>query len=110
MSKGPDLADDAFLRRIRFKLRLDDPTPQQFEELFRRECTSRGIQFSADGLRYAIERWWGSQPLRMCQPRDVVEQLIAIARYQGVAPDSGSRDLIDQACSSYFAVARPAAA
>jgi hypothetical protein len=98
-----DLADDAFLRRIRFKLRLEDPTPAQFEELFRRECQSRGVAFSPDGLRYAIDRWWKTQPLRMCQPRDVVEQLVAIAHYQSVAPDFGSPRLLDEACASYFA-------
>ena len=99
-----DLADDAFLRRIRFKLRLEDPTKEQFEELFRRECISRGIAFSPDGLRYMVERWWRGQPLRMCHPRDVVEQMVAIANYQGVAADFGSRSLLDQACESYFAV------
>lgn len=99
-----DLADDAFLRRIRFKLRLEDPTPEQFAELFRRECISRGVSFSPDGLRYALDRWWTTQPLRMCQPRDLVEQIVAIAHYQGVAADAGSRSLLDAACASYFAI------
>jgi hypothetical protein len=98
------LADEAFLRRIRFKLRLDDPTPEQFAELFRRECDSRGVTFSADGVRYVLQRWWADRPLRMCQPRDVVHQLAAIAQYRGLPPDSGSRTLLDQACASYFAV------
>jgi len=100
-----DLADDAFLRRIRFKLRLDDPTNEQFEDLFRRACSSRGISFSADGLRYMLQRWWADRPLRMCQPRDLVDQIAAIARYQGVEPNAGSHGLLDQACASYFGVA-----
>jgi len=99
-----NLADEAFLRRIRFKLRLDDPTRQQFEELFRREYESRGITFSADGVQYMLQRWWADRPLRMCQPRDVVHQLAAIAHYRGSAPDAGSRPLLDEACGSYFAV------
>jgi hypothetical protein len=41
----------------------------------------------------------------MCQPRDLVEQIVAIAEYQSVAPDTSSRPLLDEACSSYFAVA-----
>ena len=99
------LADEAFLRRIRFKLRLGDPTPEQFQEIFRRECVSRGLQFSPDGVRYMVERWWADQPLRMCQPRDVLDQLVAIAHYQGVQPDTASHRLLDEACSSYFAMA-----
>jgi hypothetical protein len=99
-----DLADEAFLRRIRFKLRLDDPTPEQFTEVFRRECASLGIAFSPDGVRYMLERWWTGRPLRMCQPRDVVHQIVAICQYRGTRPDTDSRSLLDDACSSYFAV------
>ncbi|HEX8966856.1 MAG TPA: ATP-binding protein [Chloroflexota bacterium] len=99
-----DLADDAFLRRIRFKLRLHDPTPEDFEELFRRECATRAIVFSAEGVRYMLDHWWADRPLRMCQPRDLVEQIVAIAHYRGVAPSVASRPLLDQACASYFAV------
>jgi hypothetical protein len=98
------LADEAFLRRIRFKLRLDDPTPEQFGELFRRECQSRGVTYSPDGVRYLLERWWADRPMRMCQPRDVVHQIAAIAHYRGLPPDGGSRMLLDEACASYFAV------
>jgi predicted ATPase with chaperone activity len=100
-----DLADEAFLRRIRFKVRLGDPTVEQFHEVFRRECVERGLHFSEEGVRYLIARWWGSdRPLRMCQPRDLVEQMVAIARFTGVAMDLSSRELLDQACASYFAV------
>jgi hypothetical protein len=103
-----DLADEAFLRRIRFKLRLNDPTSEQFEEIFRRECATRGLVFSADGFRGMLDRWWaGDRPLRMCQPRDLVDQIVAIARYQGVAPDLNSSAIVDRACATYFAVALP---
>jgi hypothetical protein len=103
-----DLCDEAFLRRIRFKLRLTDPTPEQFGEVYRRECETRGLGYSEQGMRYILERWWvGDRPLRMCQPRDLVEQLVAIARYTGVEPDMSSCELLDQACSSYFGVALP---
>jgi hypothetical protein len=98
-----DLADDAFLRRIRFKLRLDDPTVEQFTELVRRECASRDIQFSPEGVRYVLERWFVDRPLRMCQPRDLVEQIMAIARYRGDSADLTSRSLLDEACGTYFA-------
>ena len=103
-----ELADEAFLRRIRFKVRLGDPTPAQFQEVFRRECAERGLGYSAEGVSYILENWWaGGRPLRMCQPRDLVEQMAAIARYKGVALDFSSTELLDQACASYFAVALP---
>ncbi|MBV8716548.1 MAG: ATP-binding protein [Chloroflexi bacterium] len=100
-----DLADDAFLRRIRFKLRLGDPTPAQFSEIFQRECHARGVQYASDGLQYIMDRWLADRPLRMCQPRDLVEQIVAIADYRSAAPDITSRALLDEACESYFAAA-----
>jgi hypothetical protein len=100
-----DLADDAFLRCIRFKLRLDDPSVEQFIELFRRECMVRRLACSEDGVRYILDHWMADRPLRMCQPRDHVEQIVAIAEYHGTAPDPASRPLLDEACASYFAIA-----
>jgi hypothetical protein len=97
-----DLADDAFLRRIRFKLRLSDPTPAQFSEVFRRECASRGLVCSAEGLQYILATWLAERPLRMCQPRDLVEQIVAISEYRATPVDLASRPLLDEACSSYF--------
>jgi hypothetical protein len=103
-----DLADEAFLRRIRFKLRLSDPSPAQFQEVFRRECLNRGLGFSEAGVNYMLGRWWGDdRPLRMCHPRDLVDQVVAIARYKGVAVDFSNTELLDQACASYFALALP---
>ena len=43
----------------------------------------------------------------MCQPRDLVDQVVAIARYKGVALDFSSTELLDQACASYFALVLP---
>jgi hypothetical protein len=100
-----DLADDAFLRRIRFKLRLEDPTTEQFGEIFRRECLSRGLEWAPDGVQYILERWLANRPLRMCQPRDLVEQIVAIADYRNAPANTASRPLLDAACASYFAVA-----
>jgi predicted ATPase with chaperone activity len=97
-----DLADDAFLRRIRFKLRLGDPTPAEFAELFRRECASRGIRCAPEGARYILERWLADRPLRMCQPRDLVQQIVAIADYRATQPDTANPALLDEACASYF--------
>src|SRR5258708_38340895 len=52
-----DLGDEAFLRRIRFKLRLVDPTAAQFHEVFRRSRPARGLTFSDEGVRYILGRW-----------------------------------------------------
>src|SRR5579864_3431727 len=100
-----DLADDAFLRRIRFKLRLSDPSREQISEIFRRECAARNVACAAEGVQYILDHWLADRPLRMCQPRDLVEQIVAIADYRAARPDTASRALLDEACGSYFAAA-----
>jgi hypothetical protein len=98
-----DLADEAFLRRIKFKVHVEDPDLPQFAQIMQLVCRARGVTYDEGALRYMLETWWRPtrRPLRMCQPRDIVDQLTAIARYQMRTPALHS-DLIDLACRSYF--------
>jgi hypothetical protein len=98
-----DLADEAFLRRIKFKVNAEDPDLDQFAQIAQLVCQARGVPFDSIGLQYMLDRWWAptNRPLRMCQPRDILDQLIAIARYQMREPRLDP-DLLDQACGSYF--------
>ncbi|MCC7103519.1 MAG: ATP-binding protein [Chloroflexi bacterium] len=101
--KPEDLVDEAFLRRIKFKIRVDDPEPAMFEEVFRLACAGRGIAFDEWSYREMLQRWWSpsKRPLRMCQPRDVLDQLQAVAQYLMVPP-AMTRDMLDRACRGYF--------
>src|SRR5205823_2308465 len=94
-----DLADEAFLRRIKFKVRAEDPDLGQFVQIMQLICGQRGVPYDESGMRYMIDKWWraSSRPLRMCQPRDIVDQLIAIAQYLMREPTL-SPELIDRAC------------
>jgi predicted ATPase with chaperone activity len=101
---SPDeLVDEAFLRRIRYKIELEDPTWEQYREIFMRECHSRGIEYREDALRHLIDEQY-TKPMRRpraVHPRDILDELIDIARYRGV-PSVLSQELLDQACKSYF--------
>ncbi len=98
-----DLVDEAFLRRIRHKIEIKNPTFDEYREIFRRVCASRGVPYSDEGLRYLLQEYYikPRRPLRACHPRDIVDQLLDIARYLNVPPTL-SKDLIDRACSAYF--------
>jgi hypothetical protein len=99
-----DLVDDAFLRRIKFKIDVKDPSREHFQAIMELMCRVRKIPFHEAGFNYMLDRWWEpfERPLRMCQPRDILDQMIAIAKYRQVEPDLASADLIDRACSTYF--------
>jgi predicted ATPase with chaperone activity len=98
------LVEEAFLRRIHYKIQVTDPTSAQYREIFRRCCAARGIDYrdaAVDRIYetvYAADR--GIEP-RACHPRDVVEHVVDFARFLE-APPVLSDELLDAACRSYF--------
>lgn len=98
-----DLVDEAFLRRIRHKIEIGDPTYDQFREIFRRVCAARGIRYDEQGLAYLLKEWYinHDRALRSVHPRDIISQLLDIATYLN-RPPALTKDLIDRACASYF--------
>jgi predicted ATPase with chaperone activity len=98
-----DLVDEAFLRRIRHKIEIKDPSWDEFREIFRRICENKKVPFDERGLAYLIQEHYlkPEQSKRACHPRDIVDQLIDIARYLNVQP-ALTKDLIDRACEAYF--------
>jgi predicted ATPase with chaperone activity len=98
-----DLVDEAFLRRIRHKIYVGDPTFDNYREIFRRECANRNIPFDEEGLAYLLREYYIklNRPMRACHPRDILDEILDIARYRN-DPPSLSRDLVDGACRAYF--------
>jgi predicted ATPase with chaperone activity len=97
------LVEEAFLRRIHYKIRVESPTREQYEEIFRRCCAERSLPYvpaaTAQIYRDYYQRF-GIGP-RACHPRDILEHLLDIARYRSL-PRKLSPELIDAACRSYF--------
>lgn len=97
------LADEAFLRRIHNKVKLDYVTPEQFHEIFRRLCEKFKLPYEramVDALIEMLGHEW-KQPLRACYPLDIVNQIRWSAQYAGKPPVL-SRDTLAQACHNYF--------
>ncbi len=97
------LVDEAFLRRIRHKIEVADPTEREFYEIFRRIVAERDVAFDQEAFMYLMREYYLKQKreLRAVHPRDLVDQIIDIAHYQGTRP-ALTEELIDEACSSYF--------
>lgn len=98
-----DLVDEAFLRRIRHKIEIGDPSFEEFREIFRRMCIAKDIEYTDQGLAYLLQEWYIKQnrKLRAVHPRDILNQLVDIAAYLNV-PARLTKDLIDRSCHSYF--------
>ena len=97
------LADEAFLRRIKFKIEVRDPDESQFRRIWELVCRGRRVEFDPSGIDYLIDKWYRptKRPFRMCQPRDILDQMMSIAKYN-MERINFSPDLIDAACSTYF--------
>lgn len=98
-----DLGDDALLRRIKFKFEIIDPTEGQWREIWKIMCKVRKVPYDERSIDYLVAKWYrpDERPMRMCQPRDIIDQLISIARYNMETPVL-SADLLDAACLTYF--------
>ena len=101
--KPESLADEAFLRRIPYKIRAKNPTPEEFVKIFELNCRKRGLAFDPVMVEYLIRKYYQPRKLQMrgCHPRDLIEQIVDMCRYQQRAP-AITRELLDAACSSYF--------
>lgn len=97
------LADEAFLRRIKFKIEIRDPDEGQYRRIWELVCHGRRVEFDERGVDYLITKWYRptNRPFRMCQPRDILDQMISIAKYN-MERVNFSPDLIDAACATYF--------
>ena len=97
-----DLVDEAFLRRIRYKIGIEAPSVAQYEEIFKRMCARKQIEYKADALSQILAHYRRKNlGLRSCHPRDILEQLTDTAHFLGRPPQL-TPDLIEMACDSYF--------
>jgi predicted ATPase with chaperone activity len=97
------LADEAFLRRIPYKIAITDPSVEQFTKIFELDCRRRGLAFHPVMVAYLYRRHYRpyGRAMRSCQPRDLLDQVTALCRFEGREPTL-TRELLDQACDAYF--------
>ncbi|MGI9456182.1 MAG: AAA family ATPase [Aeoliella sp.] len=100
-----DLVDDAFLRRIPYKIEVTDPGEDAFRELFGIMAPIIGVEYDQQSLDYLMEKHYRAEgrPMRCCQPRDLLLQIRNYCRYIK-QPAVMSQENLDFAVENYFAV------
>jgi len=98
-----DLVDEAFLRRLRHKIEIGDPTYEEYREIFRRVAQHKGVPYNDQGLAYLLQEWYikRNRKMRASHPRDLCDQLLDIARYLSVEPLM-NKEMLDRAAQAYF--------
>jgi hypothetical protein len=97
------LADDAFLRRIHYKIEVPDPSRTEYDQIFRDCCEERGIEFDGSAVAFLFDEFYGTGDAvpRRCHPRDVLDHVRHLAEYRG-EPASLDPGLLEPACRAYF--------
>jgi predicted ATPase with chaperone activity len=105
-----ELVDEAFLRRIHYKVFAESPTVEDFIQIFANYCATRDVPFDRAVVEELLQTYFRPRqiPLRGCHPRDLIEQALSLAEYRDEPPRLTS-DLLRGACDGYFVDDREAA-
>jgi len=100
-----DLVDEAFLRRIPYKIEVSNPTEPQFRHLFLSTAARLGFQLQEETIDYLIETHYrqANRELRFCHPRDLLRQMENRCSLHEL-PRHINREAIDAAIRNYFSI------
>lgn len=98
------LVDEAFLRRIPYKIEVSDPSPREFRDLLKSCCQKAGIEFRDDAFDHLLVKHYAEtgRPLRYCHPRDLIEQVRTFCEFHDLPLVLTAKGL-DVAVKNYFA-------
>jgi predicted ATPase with chaperone activity len=98
-----ELLDEAFLRRIRYKVFAESPTLEDFKRIFEGCCRERNLPFDESLVDELVADVFDPRriPLRGTHPRDLIDQALSLADYQS-QPRQLTRALLRDASASYF--------
>jgi predicted ATPase with chaperone activity len=98
-----DLVDEAFLRRLRHKVEIGDPSYEEYREIFRRVAGDKKVEYDDQGLAYLLQECYikRNRKLRASHPRDLCDQILDISAYLST-PATMSPEMIDRAAQAYF--------
>ena len=97
------LVDQAFLRRVPYKLQVKQPSETLYNIIFQAECNTKGVPFEPDMVKYLIEKHYKAKGVSFnaCEPRDLLNQIIDLCRYRGIQPCM-TKEIIDKVVTNYF--------
>jgi predicted ATPase with chaperone activity len=100
-----ELVDEAFLRRIPYKIEVIDPSEDEFRNLFALMAEKVGVAYRPEAIEYVIAKHFkeAERPMRFCHPRDLLLQIRNYCRYHDMPPEMTAENF-DRAVENYFVV------
>ena len=97
-----DLVDEAFLRRVPYKIFVGDPGPTEYRLLMKSVARQLGFPETPEASEFMLAYYERTQRKpRRCHPRDLLKQIESYCRYRQI-PLAIRPEFLDRACRSYF--------
>lgn len=98
-----NLVDEAFLRRIHYKIKISHPSEEEYVAIFKAVCRHAGVAFDEKAYEFLFDQIYRKRgiPLNACHPRDLIEHVINYSRYYSQPPELNETTL-QFACDNYF--------
>jgi hypothetical protein len=98
-----ELVDEAFLRRIHYKVLAESPTREDFTKIFENYCREHELAYQQSLVDHLLNSYFKPRGIQMrgCHPRDLIEPALAHAEYIGHPPVL-TNELLEAACDGYF--------
>jgi predicted ATPase with chaperone activity len=99
------LVDEAFLRRMGYRMRIEPPTEETYRKIFERFADTVGVSYEPPILDYLITKYPEEKRImKACEPRDLINRFLDICQYKGLQPIM-TREHLDLAWNNYFGLA-----
>jgi predicted ATPase with chaperone activity len=107
--KPAELLDEAFLRRIHYKVYAESPTRLEFLKIFENCCAELGVAYDERVVLQMLDSYYEPRriPLRGCHPRDLLDHATSLSEYLE-RPLELTSEILESACASYFVDSRAA--
>jgi len=101
--KPTELADEAFLRRLGYKIGIDYLTEAEYRKVFSQYCMANDLKYDESYVDYLLNQHYkpAGMPFVACHPRDLICQVIDYTLYAGETPHI-TEALLSQAWKTYF--------
>ena len=98
-----ELGDEAFLRRLEYKLFMRNPSTNEFISIFRKYCREISLECHDELIEYTVQKHYSEsgRKFRRCHPRDVLRIALDLMNFKNL-PHSLTKELIDEAYELKF--------
>lgn len=97
------LVDEAFLRRIPYKVDVKDPTEKQYRDVFKHEAKRNGLKYEEEELNYLLHTHYSEagRKMRFCHPRDLLHQVLNACQFRNEKLEV-TREKLDNAVRNHL--------